>query len=91
MIPSTYNAVGMPSPVFFAPTTNNRGIPPNKGQQYHQPSSTNGVRQSNGADPHPARLLTVDEALQYSALSSVVPFSPGRFAAKSRVSRDTDN
>ncbi|MCJ1231905.1 Sister chromatid cohesion protein 2, partial [Toensbergia leucococca] len=66
----------MPSPVFFAPTTNNRGIPPNKGQQYHQPSSTNGVRQSNGADPHPARLLTVDEALQYSALSSVVPFSP---------------
>ena len=52
-----------------------------------QPRGTNGQSQVNGFDdrqdmpkgrlPHRHKLLDVDQALQYSPFSSIVPFDPG--------------
>ncbi len=77
MASSDYHAGGVPASSFLAPTTDNRGIPQRKTPQYYHPLPTYGVRQANGANYTHTRLLTVEEALQFSPLSSVVPFNPG--------------
>jgi hypothetical protein len=77
MAPSDHHAGGVPASTFLAPTTDNRGMPQRKTPQYHHPLSPYGIRQATGVNESHTRLLTVEEALQFSPLSSVVPFNPG--------------
>ena len=46
-------------------------------QRRTQPVPVNSVEISNGRQPWSSRPPTVDEALQYSPFSSIVPFGPG--------------
>ena len=72
------NTGAMPGPKIQIPImTDNLGMDQKACCQSQQPSKGQGPRQSNGVPR--ARLLTVDEALQYSPLSSIVPFSSSRF------------
>ena len=74
MAPSAFEHVVIPTSTFLAPTSDNRGIPARKTQYQTPLQPSNGVSSGNARGP---RLLTVDEALQYSPLSSIIPFSPG--------------
>ena len=72
------NTAAMPGPKIHVPiTTNNLGVDQKTCFQSQQHSQEQGSRQPNGVPR--ARLLTVDEALQYSPLSSIVPFSSSEF------------
>ena len=62
----------VPNP-YLATMTDSQGASIKKPYQPPQHALDNVLSQLNGAPS--ARLLTVDEALQYSPLSSVVPFS----------------
>lgn len=70
-----------PSTTSFTPTSDNRGFPVWKLQQQHQQHqqqrTTMASMQGNGFGHRQVRSLTVDEALQYSSLSSIVPHNPG--------------
>ena len=65
-------------PTVFASAAGYHGIPhrrlENNGPIDLPKTHVNGP--SNSASTPPARLLTVDEALQFSPLSSIVPFNP---------------
>ncbi|MCJ1306040.1 Sister chromatid cohesion protein 2, partial [Hypocenomyce scalaris] len=77
MSPPTYHVGNSPSTVFLAPASDNRGIPERKAQHHSQPAArVNGNRYANITSPVQIRPLTVNEALQYSPLSSIVPFGP---------------
>lgn len=79
MPPPAYDVGTTPSTIFLAPTSDNRGIPQRKTPHYSPPvAKVNGSLHANGAGPRQIRPLTVNEALQYSPLSSIVPFGPGR-------------
>jgi len=80
MAPSSSVAGSMPDPTS---TTNGPGIPHRGMYRANQlePIVLHVNGQPNGRNPQ-ARLLTVDEALQYSPLSSIVPFSSGKKPAQ---------
>lgn len=79
MPPPIHKGDTSPSTIFLAPTFENRGIPQRK-TPHHSPPVVkfNGNLHANGTGPRQIRPLTVSEALQYSPLSSIVPFGPGR-------------
>lgn len=77
MAPSVFEHVVIPTSTFLAPTTDNRGIPARKTQYQTPLQPSNGIYTPNSGNSRGPRLLTVDEALQYSPLSSIIPFSPG--------------
>ena len=55
------------------------------GTSQTQPKAPVNYTSTNGATPGPRRLLGVDEALQFSPFSSIVPFSSGINNFKSRT------
>lgn len=79
MPPPIYNVDTGPSTIFLPPTSENRGIPQRKTPHNSPPVvKVNGNLHLNGTGSRQIRPLTVSEALQYSPLSSIVPFGPGR-------------
>lgn len=76
MAPSVFQHVGIPTSTFLTPTTDNRGIPARKTQYQTPLQPSNGIHAPHSGNPRGPRLLTVDEALQFSPLSSIIPFSP---------------
>ncbi len=77
MAPPSSVAGSMPDPTS---TTDGPGIPHRGMYQANQlqPTLLHVNGQPNGQSAPQARLLTVDEALQYSPLSSIVPFTSGK-------------
>lgn len=64
------------------PRLMNVSIPPRQPVAVPPARQSNGAlfqRQSNGTFRPPARLLNVDQALQFSPFSSIVPSGPGEF------------
>lgn len=79
MPPLIYKGDTSPSSIFLAPTSENRGIPQRKTPPYPPPVvKVNGNQHANGTGSRQIRPLTVSEALQYSPLSSIVPFGSGK-------------
>lgn len=78
MAPSVFHHVGIPTPTFLTPTTDNRGIPARKTQYQTPLHPSYGIHTLTSGNTRGPRLLTVDEALQFSPLSSIIPFSPGK-------------
>ncbi|MCJ1477709.1 Sister chromatid cohesion protein 2 [Lambiella insularis] len=66
----------LPCSTSLTPTSENRGLPQRKAPYYHSPSHVDPLKHPTGttARLRQIRPLTVNEALQYSALSSIVPF-----------------
>ena len=84
------NTGAMPGPKVHIPImTDNRGVDQKTCYQSQQHSQGQGSRQPNGVPR--ARLLTVDEALQYSPLSSIVPFSSSEFFSRRQDALDHIN
>lgn len=77
MAPSVMEHVAIPPSTFLTPTTDSRGTPARKTQYQIPLQPTNGIHTPSSGNLHGPRLLTVDEALQYTPLSSIIPFSPG--------------
>ena len=80
-------------PMFHASTGDSYGIP-HRNVPLHDQTRPLHSRQhgsSNGASTPQARLLNVDEALQFSPLSSIVPFHSGMQQCMNFRSIDTDN
>ncbi len=73
MAPPSSVAGSIPDPIS---TPDGAGIP-HRGMYQLQSTVAHVNGQPNGQSTPQARLLTVDEALQYSPLSSIVPFSSG--------------
>ncbi|MCJ1401949.1 Sister chromatid cohesion protein 2 [Xylographa trunciseda] len=63
----------------LTPTSENRGLPQRKAPHYHSPSRSNHAKPLNGGAARTGKIrpLTVNEALQYSSLSSIVPCDSG--------------
>ena len=59
------------------PTTLPPARQPNGAPSRQQSTGVASLQPSNGKFPTQSRLLSVDEALQFSPFSSIVPFSPG--------------
>lgn len=86
MAPATFDHVVIPSPMFTSPKTDSRAVTPRKAlHQYSMPN--NDEIERKGVPNRHSRLLTADEALQYSPLSSIVPFSPGMSIELSQQTR----
>ena len=79
MAPPLYNTGGVPSSTSLTPTSDNRGIPLWKTQNYQSPTQSPHHPRPNGTTPRSRqpRPLTVNEALQYSPLTSIIPFDSG--------------
>ena len=79
MAPTAQVSGSTPNPMFHASAGDRYGIPHRNVPQHDQtrPLHTRQDGRSNGAGTPRARLLTVDEALQFSPLSSIVPFHSG--------------
>ena len=80
MPPHTYPPGATITSTYLTPTSDNRAIPQRRmdqqPQQRRQPSDVP-VKYTNGVVHRRVRPLTVDEALQYSSLSSIAPHNPG--------------
>ena len=83
MAPPMYDAGGSPPSTFLAPTTDNQAIPQRKSAQHIPPSQGSHARHKNepAAISRKLRPLSVNEALQYSPLSSIVPFNSGTLSS----------
>lgn len=79
---SRHGSGGAPSSQYLTPTSDNRGIPQWKLQQQQQQRPGMRSPQNNGFGHPQVRPPTVDEALQYSSLSSIVPHNPGKNPTK---------
>lgn len=79
-----------PKPTFSIPISNNQRKA--ESRPWQPAPDANGYSQLNGYAPSRSlrqpKLLSVDEALQYSPFSSIVPFSPGETCQKPHNSSD---
>lgn len=78
---STFGHVVIPTSIYLRKPTDNHQLPLRKSQSVQSSPPAAGTQQYCGKPrPHP-RLLNVDEALQYSPLSSIVPLSLGKISS----------
>lgn len=77
MAPSTFDHVVISTSAYLSATTDNHRLPLRKPQGVQLSPHVSGTQQHRGGPRTHPRLLTVDEALQYSPLSSIVPLSLG--------------
>lgn len=78
MAPSTFDHVVIPASAYMSSPTDYHRLPLRKPQIGQLSSHVSAAPQPRGGPESHPRLLTVDEALQYSPLSSIVPLSLGR-------------
>ena len=79
-MPSPLSLGDVPYSTSLTPTSENRGLPQRKAPHYHSPSRSNPSKPLNHSVAHVRQIrpLTVNEALQYSSLSSIVPYDSGK-------------
>lgn len=77
MAPSTFDHVVIPASAYSSTATDNHGFLVTKAHGVQSSPNSSATQQTYGGPRTHPRLLTVDEALQYSPLSSIVPLSLG--------------
>ena len=77
----------LPYSTSLTPTSENRGLPQRKAPHYHSPSRSNHAKPLNNSTDRVRQIrpLTVNEALQYSSLSSIVPSDSGKLKTPMRL------
>lgn len=77
-------------PTWTLPPTHDRSPSHRPEAQHESNQRPQSFLQSTMSPPSRPRLLTVDQALQFSPLSSIVPFSPGKYHPSCNDSANPD-